>query len=166
MDYTCGLFETARKIYNAYVEGDIHPRMVWDYIVHCTRSTFSSQFETGVVVKHTHSNHLLYYDNDQKYRIVLPKRRRRNFRSIVEAYDHNDHDITELIKETLGPMNDFHGTIVTPISLGYPSVKIVYRDDTERIYYENDQILPSNSDSYFQLHNNQNITSLRGVQLE
>lgn len=146
MDYINGVFETMKSVYKAYMDGDIHPMIVWEYFVHRIRSTFSSTFETGVVVRHSHSDHLLYYDNEKKYRIILPKKR--NFRKIVEAYDQEGRDITDLIMEVLGPRNDFHGSKVTPNYLGCETVKIVYRDDTEREYHNNDLILPSPLHSY------------------
>lgn len=60
---------------------------------------------------------ITYILNEQEYKFIINGKK--GPKSIINIKDENDNDVTLQIEPYLGPQEDFHGNVFTPISLGY-----------------------------------------------
>jgi hypothetical protein len=52
-----------------------------------------------------------------------------------------EEDVTEYLREYMGPFGNFHGVSTTPNMLGYQTLKVMYRNRSSKIYKNNEMIL-------------------------
>lgn len=69
-----------------------------------------------------------YYFKGNKYKIKLNKNIHLTSK-LIEAFDDNNQDITELIKLYAGPFEDFHNMKITPKMLNLKKIKLRILDE-------------------------------------
>jgi hypothetical protein len=110
-----------------------------EYAIFRFRNYITERLETGLLQrqKKTHFD-LVYYDGPNKYIVRFPKVRgpTRMSQAISESGD----DITEILRQYIGPSHNFHGIPTTPALLGFRQIKIIFKDETGEVF-EQDQIL-------------------------
>jgi hypothetical protein len=92
------------------------------------------QYKFGIVKNNNGNIHVNYYKNHTLYTIIVKKNIKRN----MIVYDQNNEDVTLKIKRFLGFNNDFHGTLVTPIDIGYNKLTF-YIGDNDKLEFENNE---------------------------
>jgi hypothetical protein len=115
-----------------------------EFIIFKLRSSISVHLETGLLVKpKTNFYDLIYYDGVNRYVVRFP--RVRGPSKIFQITDDQNTDVTDKIKEYLGPSHNFHGISTSPALLGYKSLTFEMIDgqaprilkfvDTEKILF-------------------------------
>lgn len=83
---------------------------------------------------------ILYVLHEQLYKIrVYTKRGPRN-KIVLQVINENDEDVTSVVSKYLGPMEDFHGIVYKPETLGYKQLTFNLQDGTSELYDSSEPI--------------------------
>lgn len=91
------------------------------------RSKASLHLETGILRRSKTSCELVYYEGTNRYVVKFPKVRGPG--KISQVFDDQNMDVTEKIREYMGPCHNFHGIPTTPKLLGYDQLRFVLLND-------------------------------------
>jgi hypothetical protein len=96
--------------------------IVKDFMIYRIRLWFIETFSSGLVIRKPDSPHIdiIYYDGHDMYTVRFIKRR--GPRPFTRVLDENGMDITDIFIKFLGPCNNFHNIITTPLMLGFSSL--------------------------------------------
>jgi len=137
--------ETFTEILHNYRTGAISLQTLFDFILYKCRIVSTEMFENGLVLDKGNTIEIVYYLRDTRYVIVVKKNR--GPRSITKVVKIDGVDITDEIRQKLGPYGGFHNIPTTPKMLGYSDgIEVLYRlsrsSETKRWvkYYEDDII--------------------------
>lgn len=134
-----------KKRFPLYLE--ISRKYSWKNIVELfilrLRIIISRYLETGYLTRpNVNFYDLVYYDGTNRYVVRFP--RLRGPSQISHILDGNDVDVTDKLKEYLGPSYNFHGISTSPIVFGYDLLTFVFIDGRMLTFKRNDTIhLPS-----------------------
>lgn len=84
---------------------------------------------------------LTYYDEGTKYIYLFPAKNKSN--DLIIFKDENNNDITKEIEPYLGPLQNFHGVLLTPKDLNYKKI-FVFRDGDicfSKTFGQNDHLI-------------------------
>lgn len=91
---------------------------------------------------HRHKYFVTYEFEGKPYNLLVSKKR--GPPTITSIYGNQEYedsvDVYEDIKKFLGPNFDFHNIKYTPKCLGYYSLTFYFSDDTEKIFYDDENI--------------------------
>lgn len=82
---------------------------------------------------------LTYVINGIQY--VLHIKVKKGPKTLIQALDKNDTDITEKIQAYLGPMENFHGQVFTPEFFGTDELTVSLSSGEDRTFHKDDQIV-------------------------
>ena len=83
---------------------------------------------------------ILYVLHEQLYKIrVYTKRGPRN-KIVLQVINENDEDVTSVISQYLGPMEDFHAIIYKPETFGYKQLTFNLQDGTSEVFDSSEPI--------------------------
>lgn len=85
---------------------------------------FTKQTESAVDYEDGYGS-LTYYDEGKKYIYLFPAKNKSN--DLIVFKDENNNDITKEVEQYLGPLQNFHGVLLTPKDLNYKKI-FVFRD--------------------------------------
>jgi len=101
--------------------------------------TLFSWYVTGTKLISNRLNYTLFYTtNHKKYRIAFVKKR--GPCHVKKVTTKNDENVTDIIKEYLGPGYNFYGIKTCPLMMGYDSLTFEYYDGTVISYLNYEDI--------------------------
>ena len=101
---------------------------------------FTKQTESAVDYEDGYGS-LTYYDVGKKYIYLFPVKNKSN--DLIVFKDENNNDITKEIEPYLGPLQNFHGVLLTPKDLNYKKI-FVFRDGDicfSKTFGQNDHLI-------------------------
>ena len=101
---------------------------------------FTKQTESAVDYEDGFGS-LTYYDEGKKYIYLFPVKNKSN--DLIVFKDENNNDITKEIEPYLGPLQNFHGVLLTPKDLNYKKI-FVFRDGDicfSKTFGQNDHLI-------------------------
>jgi len=101
---------------------------------------FTKQTESEVDYEDGYGS-LTYYDEGKKYIYLFPVKNKSN--DLIVFKDENNNDITKEIEPYLGPLQNFHGVLLTPKDLNYKKI-FVFRDGDicfSKTFGQNDHLI-------------------------
>lgn len=105
------------------------------------KSFFCHNFKkktSSTIERHKNKYIITYYINESKYIIILPSSKMIN--KVLRASDENGNDITEILEEYIGPVNNFHGMRYYPLMLGFNKITIELDDGNIKVFEGRDII--------------------------
>lgn len=136
---------TASEAIHNYRSGAITLRTLYEFMLFKCRMKVTEVFENGMIIERndgTRCIEVVYYLHDTRYRIVIPKKT--GLRPILRIVDlENERDVTNDVREILGPYGNFHGVSMTPRMLGGYNcgVRVIYRRGKKEVTYEADDVI-------------------------
>lgn len=114
---------------------------LFDFCLYKSRLYITELFENGLVIDRGPNLEIVYYLRDTRYRILTPKKPGpRPILRLVNAA--NSEDVTEFVRERLGPYGNFHNIPTTPEMLGYTEgLQVVYRRNHQIVEYRPDDVI-------------------------
>lgn len=101
---------------------------------------FTKQTESAVDYEDGYGS-LTYYDEGKKYIYLFPAKNKSN--DLIVFKDENNNDITKEVEPYLGPLQNFHGVLLTPKDLNYKKI-FVFRDGDicfSKTFGQNDHLI-------------------------
>ena len=113
---------------------------VKDFCMLKLRTKISNSLETGLLIKPSkyHFYDLIYYDDLNRYIVRFPKVRGPS--NISQILTNDVIDVTNKVKEYMGPSHNFHGIPTTPDMLGFDSLTFVMIDGATIKFEQNEEI--------------------------
>lgn len=115
--------------------------MVGDHFIQEWSATFfTKQTESAVDYEDGYGS-LTYYDEGKKYIYLFPAKNKSN--DLIVFKDENNNDITKEVEPYLGPLQNFHGVLLTPKDLNYKKI-FVFRDGDicfSKTFGQNDHLI-------------------------
>lgn len=111
-------------------------KMVGDHFI----QFFTKQTEAAVDYEDGYGS-LTYYDEGKKYIYLFPAKNKSN--DLIVFKDENNNDITKEVEPYLGPLQNFHGVLLTPKDLNYKKI-FVFRDGDicfSKTFGQNDHLI-------------------------
>ena len=145
--------EMITEIIHNYRTGAVSLTTLLEFALFKCRMYSTELFENGLIIDKGQTIEIVYYLRDTRYTIVTPKKL--GLRPILRFETTTDGgasadviggdstDVSESIREKLGPYGNFHNIPTTPKMLGYPDGLVVtYRKGrgTTRTYAANEII--------------------------
>lgn len=115
--------------------------MVGDRFFQEWSATFFTKQTESVVDYEDGYGSLTYYDEGKKYIYLFPAKNKSN--DLIVFKDENNNDITKEVEPYLGPLQNFHGVLLTPKDLNYKKI-FVFRDGDicfSKTFGQNDHLI-------------------------
>lgn len=138
------LFETLSNVQQYYkLAKDVGVKGTCEVVKYKVRMSLMEflDIETGIEGRPGTTEYIVSYESKgRKYNILLNKKCRRPVNKVVLAVC-AEKDVTSELKVWFGPYYDFHGSKVTPKSLGYNDSLWISLKDGRNLEFLSDQVI-------------------------